>query len=304
MAIVELYSDRVKQREQAGKTAIYQYDELPNKLRVQVVQIWHEALGSGLPMNGLYDDIHIQCRKIWKEMNQIVQKRNGLLQIGNSYQTYDERYCSYFLTVPLLQALDMIELGFLGIDVRYAQSKKEEDWIKELNHWFRENGVGYEFAEGQIMRVDSQYVHAEVVLPALSLLQSAQFEGAQNEFLKAHKHYREGNHKEAIAEALKAFESAMKQICDERKLPYTPRDTAQALITILISNGFVPEYLLDHLSGVRKTLEAGVPTLRNKLAGHGQGGEVKEVHQPLVAYALHLAAANIVFLVETHLQTV
>ena len=47
-------------------------------------------------------------------------------------------------------------------------------------------------------------------------------------------------------------------------------------------------------------MEGGVPAVRNKDGGHGQGAEVREVPPGLAGYALHLTAANIVLLVEAH----
>jgi hypothetical protein len=66
----------------------------------------------------------------------------------------------------------------------------------------------------KLIRIDSQYVHAEAVKPAIFLLQEAEFEGASEEFLKAHNHYSQGQNKEATAEALKTFESTLKSICN------------------------------------------------------------------------------------------
>jgi Domain of unknown function (DUF7014) len=40
--------------------------------------------------------------------------------------------------------------------------------------------------------------------------------------------------------------------------------------------------------------------VRNKNSGHGQGRSPKQVPGHLARYALHLAATNIVFLVEAH----
>jgi uncharacterized protein DUF7014 len=52
--------------------------------------------------------------------------------------------------------------------------------------------------------------------------------------------------------------------------------------------------------GVRNTLQAGLPTVRNKLGGHGQGKDTRKAADYFAGYALHLAATNIVFLVEAH----
>jgi hypothetical protein len=51
---------------------------------------------------------------------------------------------------------------------------------------------------------------------------------------------------------------------------------------------------------LRSTLEAGVPTARSRLGGHGQGTQVTEVPQYLVAYVLHLTASAVVFLAEAN----
>ena len=53
---------------------------------------------------------------------------------------------------------------------------------------------------------------------------------------------------------------------------------------------------------LRSVLESGLPTVRNKTkgSGHGQGKELINIPGHLAAYALHLAASNIVLLVEAH----
>lgn len=52
----------------------------------------------------------------------------------------------------------------------------------------------------------------------------------------------------------------------------------------------------SHVSALRSLLESGVPTIRNKLGGHGQGEEIRHVSQHHASYALHLTASNILFL--------
>ena len=152
-----------------------------------------------------------------------------------------------------------------------------------------------------IVRMDSQYVHTEAVLPAISLLQQQGFEGASEEFLNAHKHYREGKNKEAIFEALKAFESTMKSICSMMGWTFPENATAKPLIDICISNGLIPEPLRGHFGSLRATLENGLPATSNRLARHGQGEKRIIVPDHYAAYALHLAATNIVFLVEAYM---
>ncbi|WP_390834051.1 DUF7014 domain-containing protein, partial [Calothrix parietina] len=45
-------------------------------------------------------------------------------------------------------------------------------------------------------------------------------------------------------------------------------------------------------------LESGIPTVRNKNAGHGQGSQSIAVPQHFAAYQLHLTASTILFLLE------
>jgi hypothetical protein len=100
-------------------------------------------------------------------------------------------------------------------------------------------------------------------------------------------------------EALKAFESTMKAICDARRWKYE-RNTAKDLIAVVLKEGLIPEYLQTEIAGLRNLLEASVPTVRNKTSGHGQGSTPKPMPPHLAAYALHSAASNIVLLIQAH----
>lgn len=193
------------------------------------------------------------------------------------------------------------ELSRRGIPALRAMgiSQLPDDAIQELNHRFQEHAIGYQYQGGQIVRVDSLYLHSETVEPALSLLYDAKFEGALQEFLKAHKHYRERNNKEAIREAANAFESTLKTICDRRKWSYQ-KPTAAQLIKAVFDNRLIPAEMQNHFTSLQAVLGSGVPTIRNHHAGHGQGSNVVEIPDHLAAYALHLTASNIVFLVSAH----
>jgi hypothetical protein len=234
----------------------------------------------------------------------------GVFSLNGEPDDSAEEQCKHLLLRgSTLETLDLIELSFgiiMGLNQLYAYNnhppgnQQPEEAVQELNDRFREHGVGYQFVAGEIMRVDSQYVHSEVVKPAISLLNTAGFTGASDEFLKAHEHYRKGRMGEAMWEALKAFESTLKAICDENGWSYPGNATAKTLIKAVLDNELVPTYMQTHFAGLRSTLEAGLPTVRNKNSGHGQGRSIKQVPDYLAGYALHLAATNIVFLVEAH----
>jgi hypothetical protein len=88
----------------------------------------------------------------------------------------------------------------------------------------------------------------------------------------------------------------MKAICVKRSWSCDQNATAKGLLEVLFNNGLIPLFWTQHFAALRSTLEAGVPTGRNKLGGHGQGVAVIQVPEHLVAYVLHLTASAIVFL--------
>nr|WP_225225336.1 hypothetical protein [Komarekiella delphini-convector] len=163
---------------------------------------------------------------------------------------------------------------------------------------FREHGVGYQHESGEIIRVDSQIIHAEVVKPVLHLLSDPRFQGANEEFLQAHEHHRHGRYKECLVDCLKAFESTMKIICNTQGWIYQPTDGAKKLIDVCFQNNLIPSYLQTQFTSLKQNLESGVPAVRNKNGGHGQGSQQINVPQYFAAYQLHMTASTILFLLE------
>lgn len=218
---------------------------------------------------------------------------------------------------PTENLLDLIELTFQIVDVVIRQklenprssdevllqrsvSLQPDEAIDELNHRFREHEIGYQFKDGQIIRVDSKIIHTEVVVPTLGLLSDPNFADPEEEFHSAHEHYRRQEYKDTIVDALNSFESTIKSICDVRSWKYSKKATAQKLIEVIFIKELIPKYLQNHFSGLRSVLEAGVLTVRNKTSGHGQGATPVDVPEHLAAYVLHLTTSNIVMLVEAH----
>ena len=177
-------------------------------------------------------------------------------------------------------------------------SRTWDEAVEELNVRFREHGIGYRFESGQVLRIDSEFLHQEAVKPALHLLKAAHFAGAEKEFHTAHKHYRHQRFQESINESLKALESTLKVICTRKEWSFSERDTASKLIQIVFGHGLIPNYLQSQFNGLRTILEGGVPTIRNRDSGHGTGTTPRQVPAHLAAYSLHLTASAIVFLAE------
>ncbi|PXX07016.1 hypothetical protein C8R27_1572 [Nitrosomonas ureae] len=304
MATFDLYSKR--QKALRGEIhEVFKYDSLPSTLRVQIVHIWTDVLGTESQYHH-YENVKF----VYGEIVRTLCREYGLFQLPTAEKYKDRMYLielsNYLLQVEEIDnQLDIIELSFQCVEMytqKYGYLKRDkakesaDEAIAELNCRFKEHGMGFQFVEGEILRVDSELIHLEVVKPALKLLNENSYSGAQQEFLSAYEHYRHGNHKESLNDCLKSFESTMKAICEKHKWPYEEGATAKSLIKVCFDNGLVPLYWQQQLSSLRSLLESGISTGRNKLSGHGQGVIPTVVPDYLVAYMLHMTATTMVFL--------
>lgn len=306
--IFDIFSKR-KKEELGMIDDVYVYDEIPKKLRIQIMHIWNDSIG-------VYDDA-------WELIHNIVIKELGLIKIVNQQYYTDKEGCIKFLLNHSVtdEVIDIIEVSFNVIEKKcnklteydkYYKNIKQSahDAIEDLNYRFKENSVGYEYIDGKIIRIDRELTHIEIVKPAIKVLHELEFEGANDEFMEAHKNYREGDYKSAINNAQKSFESMMKTICKKMNYEYDKdKDTAKTLIKILVDEGFIPKHQLNHLDGLRSclngiitSLESGLPTLRNRNSGHGQGEEIIDIPEYLATYAINLVATNIVLLSDIYIN--
>jgi hypothetical protein len=307
LSIIDIFSKRKKAAEASGQLDVYQYDNLPDAFRVQVIHIWRGAIGAYRP----FDPIRIQGPSPWEKVSDALSREYGKFQLVDSHDDASIQCQKFLLTASTDEALDIIEMVARVID-RYMRSihpdelaaqeitQNAGDALEELNGRFREHAIGYQYEGGRLVRVDSEYVHAEIVRPALILLADEGFKGASQEFLSAHSHFREKRYKEAVADALKAFESTMKTICAKKGWKVQPTAQAKDLVAVMVERELIPSYLLSHFTGLRSTLESGVPTVRNRTSSHGQGEEEHPVPEYIAAYAIHLTATNLLLLVRAY----
>jgi hypothetical protein len=293
---------------QANQPEVYQYDRLPIEFRWQVVHIWTSTIS-------IYEQYVID--DYWHNIHKRLARELGLPHLGSNGSSRPFEQCRDFLldekthvdtildliqfTFQCIECFReiMLDRGFNQLWLNQIDAQSPNGAINELNARFREHSIGYQYTNGQIMRVDSGFVHAEVVVPALTLLSSQDFSGAEEEFRVAHKHYRDRNYKDAISNTSKAFESTMKTICKKLGWTYDENDTASPLIENIIKKRLIPTYQQQHLHALKRILESS-STPRSKEAAHGQGKDVKQVPEYLAGYALHITASNIVFLVEAY----
>lgn len=298
--LLNIFSKRVR-RAHGGDADVYVYDRVPHTLRVQIVHILREVLAT----DSEYDN---KLEPAAKEIHDALAREYGVFALAESlkYEGHARALFDFTLkTEQVEQILDVVELSLIyatSAQANYGYHDRPllrvDEAIAELNARFRENAVGYQFESGLIVRVDSQIIHKEVVKPALHLLGHPDLSGANQEFLTAHEHYRNGRHKEAINECLKAFESVMKVICARRGWGVEPNATAKRLIEVCFTNQLIPDYLQSEFGSLRSALESGIPTVRNRTSGHGQGQAPNPVPAFVAGYLLHLTAATVVFLVD------
>ena len=302
MPVLDLFSYR-NRRGAGSNPDVFIYDKLPRELKVQIVHIWQGAIGPGSKS--------YCCDEGWQLIHNTVAREHGKFVLGSASWISDRCVLYLLEGTSVDMALDLIEVSFVYIDrvvrdfgayerQQHGISATADEAVKELNTRFFRAGVGYQFEGGKIIRVDSELIHSKVVQPALQYLHEPGFEGPRDEFMKAHAHYRVGETKDAITDANNAFESTLKTICNQRRWPYQRGARASDLLKVVRDYDLLPDYLDNSFDQLAATLKSGLPRVREEEGAHGQGARPRETPAYVSAYALHLAAAKILFLIEAH----
>lgn len=300
----KLYSERNKSEQELPD--VYEYKTIPKKFKNQLFLI----------LENILDSDYFSCRNLWDSIHNEFAFEIGEKSLGESshFRESAKRDIEYFInTCNTMNLLDFIDFTWHFInelkentEIQYNEDycKEIDNSLSELNCRLKQNNLGYEYINGKLIQINNKLLHEVVVKPALYLLNSEDFNGAEEELRKAFEFYKKNDNKNSIHQASKAFESTMKTICEKKGYPYDAnKDTAKNLISILEKNNFYPSYLNNHLTSLRTTLQSGLPPLRNKNAGHGQGAIVVNIPDELAEYALHLAATNIVLLVKIYINS-
>jgi len=308
MPIFDIFSKRKRQAPE-----VLTYDAIPHELRIQTLYALDDAVqriyGRSIPdyraLGTEGTDCFAQaCLALRRELgrSRLIDER---VRRPRETQTdaLRQEFTAHFETCETEHVLDSIEIVMHFIEKAEAERLLDDKCnsqtvANEINRRFLEHGVGYQYEAGQIIVQTNALLHSQVVLPALRMLADKRYRGANEEFLKAHEHYRHERYHECLNECLKAFESTMKIICHEKRWPYKQTDTAKVLIKTCLDNALVPTFSQQQLTSLRTLLESGIPTVLNKESGHGQGVQQSDVPGHLARYALHLTAATILLFVE------
>jgi hypothetical protein len=218
MGVLDLFSKRRRTARSAVQPDVYQYDDLPQSFRVQVIHIWATAISGD---HYIFESPRFLDGPVWEVLSQAMARELGLMRLSSELDPFHQVQ-HFFVNASVEHALDLIELTFSAIDrelrplywnenfILNRPKQSPDNAIQELNLRFQQHHIGYKYEGGIIMRVDEEFVHAEVVKPALAILAAEGFAGASEEFLKAHEYYRKGEFASSMQEASKAFESTLR----------------------------------------------------------------------------------------------
>lgn len=136
-------------------------------------------------------NIYIQVKGAYDFIADALCREYGVFRLPATYIEYEDKMndlIHFFLQEETTEkSLDVIELSFRVIDHstrtnnylgKIDPSGDADRAIEELNSRFKEHGIGYCFTDDQIIRIDSEFVHSEVVRPALRILDRKEYAGA------------------------------------------------------------------------------------------------------------------------------
>ena len=204
----EIFSTR-QQRIQGETADTYQYESIPQKLRVQIVHIWGQVWGQVYEnLDGEPDGSRLGM-EAFRSIENTLCREYGVfnLEEPNPYREFTISYLAvkdFFInTENTDKVIDVIEVSFQYIDQEirekfYVPNEDEldeifgtrprdispntippdaispDEAIDQLNRRFREHSISYQYESGQIVKVDSQDSPSEVVKPAEELPNNTQ----------------------------------------------------------------------------------------------------------------------------------
>lgn len=287
---------RKKLREKGDTPDVYHYDNMDQGLRVQIVMKMDE----------------VTCLRYWSSDGQEIysaavpimrQEKKTFLLSGNPYGRYPprEEFQNWFLQEADLEHL----LSGLELFMRVASNlgtpheNIRDGYLEEMNELMLEDGFGYQFVDGDIIELGSEYVHKEVIIPLLGLISDPKYKVVNDEFRKAHEEFRKKDYEDCIHDCCNAFESMGKIIASEQGwTEVTDKSTVKDIVKAIFDHQFIPSYMQQEFTGLRTILESGINTVRNKAGGHGAGVTPRNIEKHVAEFQMNQTAAALKLLAE------
>jgi len=271
---------------------VFQTNDIPKELRAQVQWIWEDTIYRSSRRNSFGDRVNPILQGLWC----ILCREHGRTFLHRD-EVKPERDIAAALmeSKDTLLVLDIIEQSFRMImsNRDFGSKSDREGYIEELNHRFRENGVGYQFDPDarKLIPFTDTVTHQELVRPTLKLLAAPGYQSANTEYMDAFDDYKKSDFDDCLTKCCSCFESVMKIICDKKGWPYNHNDTAQQLLQTVIRETGMPAFFTQPL--------LLIATTRNRLSSsHGAGTQQRPVPEHYARYALHATASAILLLTE------
>ncbi len=216
--------------------------------------------------------------------------------------------CSSLMFFNILESLFMVEYFEDDVIDKFNNIFEDEEVGITLSYYQREEYDGHTdfnvphkcirtIAYPQVIINSNQMTYCISVAPCLKILTSnLKFKSANEEILKAHKHYRNQEWDDCVLKCGKAIESTLKTICSYKKWKYNQRDVISKLIDVCVDNnlfhkdnGFNTRYMNPMQF---------VGTIRNDFGAHGKGPNPIYATGIEARHLLGIASSNILFLIE------
>src|SRR5450830_947863 len=169
-----LYSERQAEVRKAG-IDVFQYDHIPTELRVQLCYVWKKIIGNEHKASD-----NTAVADVYKYLVNTIAEGQSLERLANTPGYVRRDFCAEFYAGFMQEqnaerVLDYIECTTHVIDTyvrmqKWSPGHSIDAAMSLINDRMRQHGVGYKYVSGTIVRADSELLHSEVVLPALTLL--------------------------------------------------------------------------------------------------------------------------------------
>lgn len=201
-------------------------------------------------------------------------------------------------------------LDYIEIAMFYINHNEINYCVSQANEIFREVGLSYVLTPytqsdeidsetgrrylnsqyPQIILVDNQFTHQEIIVPALNLLTNPALSVVNQELLEAFHHIRDKKYADAITRAASSLESMFKVIFKREKMALPNNTALGRLVTEFFNQEKLPKHYENSFFAVTK--------IRNEISSsHGREGQLIAPPTFIEAeHVVHLVASNIMFL--------
>jgi hypothetical protein len=276
----------------------------PETFRTRVFRWSTEAmqhLQHGAPMGEVVNDARLTMERLYEELCS-AYGREMLVAFTDASHRADLRSAErqlpdHLAMCPDLEVMDYVDAVF-QVSASIVEQSGAADPVEErrrleagVNTIFEEEGVGYRWTDGRLVRFDGQIVHTEAIVPALAVLSTGRFGAAQSEFEEAVADFSRGAYRDTLTNANAAFESVLQVLTGKK-------GTAGELIAEARRQGLIPRYLGTSVEHFEKLMH-GLPAARGQQgSSHGLGDRPIEADARLARLVLTVAAALITFLAD------